>query len=108
MGSRCDSAGRAGGAGGGGRIHAADPARSPRLMRVLRVLSDGREHSSRELQERADTVAAGTCVSELRAAGYDVSCRRAARAGRRPVWLYSMPSPPTALELAALERGADG
>ena len=84
-------------------MHAARPSRSPRLMRVLRLLSDGREHSSREIQQGADTVAAGTCVSELRAAGYEVECRRKDGPGRRPVWLYRMPSPPTALELAALE-----
>lgn len=87
-------------------IHAAHPARSRRLLRVLRVLADGREHSSRDIQRRADTVAAGTCVSELRAAGYAVSCRRTRRDDGRPVWLYSMPSPPSPLELRALEAPA--
>ena len=85
-------------------MHAADPSRSRRLLRVLRVLADGREHSSRDIQERADTVAAGTCVSELRAAGYEVRCRQETRDGRRR-WLYRMPCPPTPLELSALEAG---
>lgn len=83
-------------------IHAAHPSRSRRLLRVLRVLADGREHTTREIQEAARTVATATCVSELRASGYDVACRRESR-DRAAVWLYSMPTPPTPLELAALE-----
>ena len=85
-------------------IHHARPESSPRLMRVLRVLADGREHTTLEIQERARTVATATCVSELRAAGYRVRCERRSRgADRRPVWVYWMPTPPTPIELAALE-----
>ena len=84
-------------------IHAAHPSRSPRLLRVLRVLADGREHTTLEIQEAARTVATSTCVAELRASGYEVECRRAALADRRPVWRYRMPAPPTPIELAALE-----
>lgn len=84
-------------------MHHSHPARSARLLRVLRVLSDGREHTTLEIQEAARTVATGTCVSELRHAGYAVVCERRQRGPeRRPVWVYWMPAPPTPLELAAL------
>lgn len=84
-----------------GRIHHARPETSPRLMRVLRVLADGRWHSTLAIQTAAETVAVSACVSELRACGYAVDCRRRARRDG-PVWEYSMPAPPTPLELEAL------
>lgn len=67
-------------------MHAARPEHSPRLQRLLAVLADGREHTSRELQDAAATVAVGTCASELRAAGYDVTCRRRGK----NVWTYQL------------------
>ncbi len=60
-------------------IHAAKIDRSPRLNRVLRVLRDGREHTSWELQMEARTVAVHTCISELRANGYAISRRQSGR-----------------------------
>ena len=66
-------------------IHAAKVARSPRLNRVLRVLRDGREHTSWELQMEARTVAVHTCISELRANGYSITCRRMGH-----VWTYRL------------------
>jgi hypothetical protein len=51
-------------------IHAAKIDRSPRLNRVLRVLRDGREHTSWELQMEA---------RELRANGYAISRRQSGR-----------------------------
>ena len=85
-------------------MHNARPETSPRLMRVLRVLADGRPHTTLEIQTEARTVATGTCVSELRQCGYEIACeqRRGGEDGRR-VWVYSMPRPPTALEMRALE-----
>lgn len=83
-------------------MHAARPERSARLRRVLAVLADGREHSTREIQRRADTVAVAACVSELRTADYHIVCRRTRRADSRPVWLYRCSNPPTALELRAM------
>ena len=88
-----------------GGIHAAAVARSPRLQRVLRVLSDGRWHSTLAIQTLASTVATSTCVAELRACGHAVECRRRARPDGSPVWEYRMPAPPTPLELEALRRG---
>lgn len=66
-------------------MHAAKPENSPRLRRLLAALADGREHTSRELQDAAQTVAVGTCASELRAAGHEVVCRRRGR-----VWTYRL------------------
>ena len=88
-------------------MHHARPETSPRLLRVLRVLADGRRHTTLDLQEKARTVAAGTCVSELRHFGYRIVCARRDRGlGRGPVWEYRMPEPPTALEMAAIEAEA--
>ena len=53
-----------------GRIHAAT-----RLTRVLRVLRDGRPHTTRELIKQAEVCAVNTCVSEMRALGYVIECR---------------------------------
>lgn len=87
-------------------MHHGRPETSPRLLRVLRVLADGRPHTTWQIQEAARTVATGTCVSELRHAGFEIVCARRDRGpGRGPVWEYRMPAPPTAIELAALERG---
>lgn len=69
-----------------GDIHAANADKSARLLRVLGVLSEGREVSTLELQERARVCAPGTVCSELRANGYVVKCVRRGR-----VWYYSLP-----------------
>lgn len=66
-------------------IHAAKADRSPRLHRVLSVLRDGRDHTSWELQMEARTVAAHTCISELRANGYAITCQRMGH-----VWVYRL------------------
>lgn len=49
--------------------------RSPRLRRVLRVLSMGGEHSTRDLIRRADVCAVNSCIAELRANGVAVASR---------------------------------
>jgi len=66
-------------------IHAAKIRKSARLNRVLNVLRDGREHTSWELQMEARTVAVHTCISELRANGYAITCRR-----NGYVWSYRL------------------
>lgn len=82
-------------------MHAAKVASSPRLRRVLDVLSDHREHTTLEIAERGRTVAVSACVSELRANGHAIACRQEKRPEGR-VWLYRLdPPPPTPLELAA-------
>jgi hypothetical protein len=57
-------------------IHAANADKSTRLQRVLRVLREGGRTgvTSRDLMLRANVVAPGTCVSELRRSGYVIDC----------------------------------
>lgn len=84
-------------------IHNGRPETSPRLLRVLQLLADGREHTTLEIQQRGRTVAPSASVSELRACGYRIECERRSRsADRGPVWVYWMPSPPTPIEMARL------
>lgn len=52
----------------------AAPLSSPRLQRVLRVLADGQEHSTRDIVRRARVMAVNACVSELRAHGAQILC----------------------------------
>ena len=72
-------------------MHAADAARSPRLRRVLDVLSDGRWHTTRDLVREADVVAVNSCVAELRQGGLVVACERVP--GQR-AWRYRLERQP--------------
>jgi hypothetical protein len=77
-------------------MHGANPDRSDRLKRVLDVL---RAHphgiSSINLQEQAQTVAPGTCVSELRRAGYHVRCEYLMRKlNGSKVYIYTLGEAP--------------
>lgn len=47
---------------------------SPRLQRVLRVMADGKPHSTREIVRGAGVLAVNACISELRAHGAEISC----------------------------------
>lgn len=71
-------------------MHAA-PLTSPRLQGVLRVLADGKEHTTRDIVRRAKVMAVSACVAELRTHGADIVCRQEMR-GEPPirVWLYRM------------------
>lgn len=57
-------------------FHAANADKSTRLQRVLAVLKDGGRIgvTSRDLMTKANVVAPGTCVSELRRNGYVILC----------------------------------
>jgi hypothetical protein len=46
-------------------MHAA-PLSSPRLARVLRLLADGKPHTTREIVRGARVMAVNACVAELR------------------------------------------
>ena len=48
---------------------------SERLRKVKAILEDGMPHTSLEIAQKAQTVAPGSCVSELRTAGIDILCR---------------------------------
>ncbi|MCX8017381.1 MAG: hypothetical protein N2690_05725 [Rhodocyclaceae bacterium] len=57
-------------------MHAARIERSARLQRVLRLLADGRWHSTLDIVNGAGVCAVNSCIAELRANGYAVACRR--------------------------------
>lgn len=54
---------------------------SPRLQRVLAVLSDGREHTTRDIVRKARVMAVNACVSELRVHGAQIDCAQRLVAG---------------------------
>lgn len=53
--------------------------KSERLQRVAAFLSDGREHTTREIVEGAQVCAVNSCIAELRENGYDIVCTRRGR-----------------------------
>lgn len=57
-------------------FHAATIEKSKRLQRVLRVLSEAGSNgvTSRDLMLKANVVAPGTCISELRRSRYVIDC----------------------------------
>lgn len=61
----------------------AAPLTSPRLQRVLAVLKDGREHTTRQIVRRARVVAVNACVAELRVHGAEIDCARRIVMGAR-------------------------
>lgn len=72
-------------------MHAAREDRSARLQRVLAVLSDGKEHSTLEIVQRAGVCAVNSCVAELRHGGRRIACRQGcdpATGARR--WFYRL------------------
>lgn len=68
-----------------GVIHAARIGSSPRLKRVLRLLSMGDWHSTRDIVYNAHVMAVSACISELRANGIAVASRM-----QRGNWYYRL------------------
>lgn len=66
-------------------LKAASIATSPRLQRVLAVLRDGEEHTTRDIVRRAHVCAVNSCIAELRANGYRIACQR-----RNATWRYRL------------------
>jgi biotin operon repressor len=60
-------------------MHAAQIDRSARLQRVAAVLADGHWHSTLDILIGAGVCAVNSCVSELRANGLTIECRRVGR-----------------------------
>ena len=50
--------------------------KSARLQRVLAYLKDGLSHSTRDIIREANVCAVNSCISELRANGYDIDCKK--------------------------------
>lgn len=67
---------------------------SPRLQRVLGLLSDQREHSTRDIVRRAKVMAVNACVSELRHHGAEITCSQRVKDGQR-LFFYKMTKGPS-------------
>ena len=68
---------------------------SPRLQRVLRLLSDGRPQTTRAIVRKGRVMAANAVTSELRHHGAEISCVQMPdpkTGGRR--WIYMMTKAP--------------
>ena len=70
-------------------MHAARIEHSPRLQRVNALLSDGRWRSTREIMSEAQVCAVNSCVSELRANGLPILCRRD-KVGGQVLYFYRL------------------
>ena len=60
-------------------MHSARIDRSARLQRVLRLLADGRPHSTLDIIQAAQVCAVNSIVAELRDNGIRVGCCRVGR-----------------------------
>ena len=49
---------------------------SARLQRVLKLLGDGRPHTTREIVRKARVMAVNACIAELRQHGAEIHCLR--------------------------------
>ena len=82
--------------GGDAVMNAARLDASPRLRRVADFLSDLKEHTTRDIVVGAHVCAVNSCVAELRANGFDITCRQEMAQGQRR-WFYRLvnrePSP---------------
>ncbi len=73
-----------------GHIHAA-PLTSPRLRRVLALLSDGKPRTTRQIVRLARVMAVNACISELRQHGAEITCTRSHDPiTRSPRFTYTM------------------
>lgn len=57
-------------------MHFAKIAKSNRLQRVLRCLMDGLSHSTRDIIREDNVCAVNSIISELRANGYGIDCKK--------------------------------
>lgn len=75
-----------------GAMHHAALENSPRLQRVHDLLKDGQERSTLDIGLNAAVCAVSAIVSELRANGAEIDCRRE-ETPTGPVWFYRMTKP---------------
>jgi len=66
-------------------MNSANPARSGRLQRAIKLLSSGKELSTAEIVTGAQVMAVSAVVSELRDRGHTIACQR-----RGDLWFYKM------------------
>ena len=69
-------------------MHAARLERSARLRRVHALLSDGLEHSTRDIVQRAYVCAVNSCIAELRVNGAVIECRQRRHPATGPRTFY--------------------
>ena len=67
---------------------------TPRLQRVLRLLGDGRPHTTRDIVRRANVVAVNAVVAELRTHGAEIGCRVEVLTDGRRRFFYTMTKGP--------------
>lgn len=67
---------------------------SPRLQRVLKLLRDGRPHTTRDIVRKAGVMAVNACVSELRHHGAEIICTQQIVNDQRR-FFYTMTKGPT-------------
>jgi len=68
---------------------------SPRLQRVLKLLRDGKPHTTRDIVRKARVMAVNACVSELRSHGAEIECRQQAMPDGQRRFFYTMTKEPT-------------
>jgi len=66
-------------------MNAANFDKSDRLQRVYKLLKKGGEYTTLEIIQRAGVCAVNSIVSELRQAGYQITCQR-----RANKWFYRL------------------
>jgi hypothetical protein len=77
-----------------GHIHAAK-LETPRLQRVLRLLSDGRPHTTREISRKTGAMAINAVIGELRHHGAEITCvQQPAPKGTGRWFYYTMTKAP--------------
>jgi len=59
--------------------------KSYRLQRVMAFIKDEKPHSTRDIMTGAHVCAVNSCISELRANGFDIDCRR-----KNKIWIYCL------------------
>lgn len=85
-------------------MHAAKVSSSPRLKRVLAILADGKEHSTREIVKEAEVMAVSACVAELRQNGATIICVQKPSEDGQRLWFYTMTKAPKAEAKAPKNR----
>ena len=69
---------------------------SPRLRRVLRLLSDGRPHSTRGIVRGAQVCAVNAIIAELRFHGAEIACQQEVLPNGQRRFYYTMTKEPNA------------
>jgi len=83
-------------------IHYANIKNSKRLQRVLNLLADGCEHTTRDIIQRADVCAVNTAIAELRSNGYEIKTKDLGLRDGAHIYSYQWPSKRQQLDVFAV------